>query len=189
VYKAGILEEGQFMYSDHGCRCERKSLSFRWIESGRGTFKIYVYQCHKCGASSPPVSAKKLSYQQRFSEDVKEFDEELRKRWMDGQDARIQTEIAEREAERERLRMERKEFYNDYIKNDPRWRALSNKAIERAGGVCEGCGNRPATQAHHLTYEHLGNEFLWELRAVCRQCHERVHNIPNGTNGFVIRSR
>ena len=33
----------------------------------------------------------------------------------------------------------------------------------------------PATQAHHLTYEHMGDEFLWELKAVCRPCHERWH--------------
>jgi hypothetical protein len=30
---------------------------------------------------------------------------------------------------------------------------------------------------HHVTYKNMGNEFLWELRAICAVCHERVHDI------------
>ncbi len=68
--------------------------------------------------------------------------------------------------------------YEAYLRT-PEWKAKSRLVIERAGGVCEGCGIERATQTHHLTYTHVGNEFLWELRAVCRGCHERWH----GRNG------
>jgi 5-methylcytosine-specific restriction endonuclease McrA len=47
--------------------------------------------------------------------------------------------------------------------------------LQRANGHCEGCGQRKAVQVHHLTYEHVGQEFLWELRAVCSECHDRLH--------------
>jgi 5-methylcytosine-specific restriction endonuclease McrA len=47
--------------------------------------------------------------------------------------------------------------------------------IERADGLCEGCRSAEAVHVHHLTYKHCGNEFLWELVAICRECHERVH--------------
>jgi 5-methylcytosine-specific restriction endonuclease McrA len=30
---------------------------------------------------------------------------------------------------------------------------------------------------HHLTYQNAGNEFLWELVAICRECHARYHAI------------
>jgi 5-methylcytosine-specific restriction endonuclease McrA len=64
--------------------------------------------------------------------------------------------------------------YDRYL-NSPEWRAKSQKVIERAGGVCEGCLERKATQAHHISYRHIFNEFLWELRAICEPCHERAH--------------
>lgn len=65
--------------------------------------------------------------------------------------------------------------YESHIKSD-KWKSIRQKVIQRAHGICEGCGFRPAAQAHHLTYEHLGEEFLWELRAVCLTCHERIHS-------------
>ena len=64
--------------------------------------------------------------------------------------------------------------YAAYLKS-PEWRAKSKLVILRAQGICEGCRERPATQAHHLTYEHRFNEFLWELVAICDDCHTRIH--------------
>lgn len=49
------------------------------------------------------------------------------------------------------------------------------RVLLRAGRKCEGCGEE-ATQVHHLTYEHVFEEFLFELIAVCRGCHERLHD-------------
>ncbi len=64
--------------------------------------------------------------------------------------------------------------YDQYLKS-PEWRLKSKKVIERAGGICEGCLQRKATQAHHISYRHIFDEFLWELRAVCDACHDRAH--------------
>jgi len=36
-------------------------------------------------------------------------------------------------------------------------------------------GSEPATEVHHLTYQHVGHEFLFELVAICRECHTRWH--------------
>jgi 5-methylcytosine-specific restriction endonuclease McrA len=57
----------------------------------------------------------------------------------------------------------------------PKWKALRKKVIERANGICEGCGRNKATQAHHLTYERVGDEMLFDLVAVCDECHSKVH--------------
>jgi hypothetical protein len=27
-----------------------------------------------------------------------------------------------------------------------------------------------------VSYEHVGREFLWDLKAVCLPCHERAHS-------------
>ena len=62
----------------------------------------------------------------------------------------------------------------------PRWSELRRQVYLRAGGICEGCGKRPIAEVHHLSYEHLGNEFLWELKGLCSPCHERLHGIARG---------
>lgn len=40
--------------------------------------------------------------------------------------------------------------------------------------LCEGCGKARATQVHHKTYRNLGDEFLFELVALCDACHKRL---------------
>jgi 5-methylcytosine-specific restriction endonuclease McrA len=64
--------------------------------------------------------------------------------------------------------------YDEYLKG-LEWTSKREKVFARAGGLCEGCGQRPAEDVHHLTYRHIYNEFLFELVAVCRMCHDRIH--------------
>jgi 5-methylcytosine-specific restriction endonuclease McrA len=51
--------------------------------------------------------------------------------------------------------------------------------LERDGHVCQACLSRKATQAHHLSYEFVGHEPLFELVAVCDKCHDHLHKIRN----------
>jgi 5-methylcytosine-specific restriction endonuclease McrA len=69
--------------------------------------------------------------------------------------------------------------YDAYLAS-PEWQARRRLVLKRANGMCEGCGLRPAAQVHHLTYQHVGAEFLWELRAVCLECHQALHPGGNG---------
>jgi hypothetical protein len=39
--------------------------------------------------------------------------------------------------------------------------------------LIHGC-NTYASDIHHISYAHIGDEALWDLRAVCRQCHKKV---------------
>lgn len=64
--------------------------------------------------------------------------------------------------------------YEAYLQTEE-WRAKRLKVLKRANWSCEGCGEQPATQVHHLSYLHLGSELLWELKAVCPACHARCH--------------
>lgn len=72
-------------------------------------------------------------------------------------------------------RQHRREWYHYYLTTDA-WDRRRKAVLRRARNACEGCGrnNRPL-QVHHMTYENVGDEFLWELRAVCDECHERCH--------------
>ncbi|MGO9461359.1 MAG: HNH endonuclease [Rhodomicrobium sp.] len=64
--------------------------------------------------------------------------------------------------------------YNAYLESKE-WREKRERVLKRENGQCEGCGIKPATQVHHRTYAHVFNEFLFELVAVCDDCHEQLH--------------
>src|SRR5262249_17294921 len=83
-------------------------------------------------------------------------------------------------AERTRQAEEWRDAYESYL-SSPEWDDRRALVLKRARGICEGCGQVPATEVHHLTYSHVGNELLWQLVAVCRRCHARVHNPEDGT--------
>jgi 5-methylcytosine-specific restriction endonuclease McrA len=55
------------------------------------------------------------------------------------------------------------------------WAKKRRGVLKRSNGVCEGCGESAPEHVHHLTYEHLGDEFLFELVAICAACHQRIH--------------
>ena len=64
--------------------------------------------------------------------------------------------------------------YSDYLLS-PEWAKRRDAVIERCSGLCEGCGNAPVDHVHHLTYDNIGDEFLWQLVGVCAPCHARAH--------------
>lgn len=68
-------------------------------------------------------------------------------------------------------------LYAEYLKS-AEWADRRDRVMARAGGVCEGCRERAATEVHHLTYEHITREFLFELVAICGECHARYHGQP-----------
>ncbi len=76
--------------------------------------------------------------------------------------------------------------YDVYLAS-PEWQAKRAKILKRANGICEGCLERKATQVHHLTYEHVYHEFMFELIAVCDKCHARLH-IENKDDGQLVEN-
>lgn len=70
------------------------------------------------------------------------------------------------------------EAYRQYL-TTPIWREKRRRVIQRAGGICEGCGSARATQVHHLTYKRVGREMLFDLVAICEDCHHSLHEKRN----------
>jgi len=73
--------------------------------------------------------------------------------------------------------------YDAYLMSAP-WRAKRQRVLQRAAGLCEGCGETRATQVHHLRYprdcapgsdEWIAKEKLFDLAAICRRCHDDMH--------------
>jgi 5-methylcytosine-specific restriction endonuclease McrA len=55
------------------------------------------------------------------------------------------------------------------------WKERRELVMQRSNGTCEGCRLKSASEVHHLTYINWGNEFLFELVALCENCHDRIH--------------
>ncbi len=73
----------------------------------------------------------------------------------------------------------RYQAYVAYI-NSPEWRAVRQRYFQSRlyKGRCAGCGATGVTlDVHHRTYRRLGHEWLGDLIAVCRRCHDTIHNM------------
>lgn len=64
--------------------------------------------------------------------------------------------------------------YYDYIESDG-WREKADRAKLRAGMRCQLCNRYGTLNAHHRTYERLGNELEEDLIVLCRDCHKMFH--------------
>jgi hypothetical protein len=58
-----------------------------------------------------------------------------------------------------------------YIKSEA-WRVKADAAKQRAGHRCQVCNKSGQLDAHHRTYERLGNELPEDITVLCRECHE-----------------
>jgi hypothetical protein len=71
--------------------------------------------------------------------------------------------------------------YGEYLESD-HWKEVRSWFWARnKNRHCRGCSGKPE-QIHHVTYKRLGAEKPYDLVAVCRSCHEAVHEseLPNG---------
>lgn len=141
--------------------CGHKRAELRRYILGNGGVQMRK-QCLDCGApASDPIRHATL---ERPVESYPEADKGLMERLH-------QEQLAAREARSEKRRAW---YRNEYLQS-AQWREKSALVLKRANHTCECCGTRRATQAHHLTYECVGEEPLWHLKAVCRECHEWLH--------------
>lgn len=142
------------------CDHQETEVRRRRIRDGRTQYR---QQCKRCGKSIGGAVSKK-----ELRGETLEFDEVAEQRFMNDMAARRKRRAEQR---REQWFAE----YNQYLQSDE-WATRREKVMKRAGGVCEGCRENRATQVHHLTYDNVGRELLFELVAICDDCHEIAHS-------------
>jgi hypothetical protein len=151
--------------------CEHPQTALRWrIRADK--IGIWAEQCLQCGGQVRAVS--KNDPRIRMLTERVAFDETIRQRWEQRATAVLERQRQAMEAEKNAQSAEWWKRYDAYLKT-PAWRSKRAQVLERANGMCEGCRRRKAEQVHHLTYEHVGDEFLFELVAICNACHHRLH--------------
>lgn len=152
--------------SPTGWECSHPiSLPVRRIASNRAMH--YVYQCQDCGANIGSVA--KHDRLALAPSDIGQWDDELRQRWWDTQsELRMRHFALIQEQRRDAWFEEATDYYASL-----QWHRKSRAVIER-DKTCQACLRRPATEAHHLTYDHWMQEPLFDLVGVCHPCHEKI---------------
>jgi hypothetical protein len=139
--------------------CDGTRIELRQRKIANGSIQ-YVYQCLSCGrAASNPLRRSKVENPERLLA----WDGNIAKRDEVARKAASEIEKATWFAE-----------HDVYFKT-AKWQKKREVVLKKAKGICEGCGERKATQVHHLSYDHWKHEMLWELVAICGDCHEMVH--------------
>jgi len=141
------------------CGHPRSVVTARKVKGG-GT--QYVQQCVACGAKTSQALPK-----DQYASMACPFDEDLY----------ALGEKANSEHFKEVKEKERAEFfreYNQYL-SSREWQEKRKAVLLRAQGICEGCRSAKATQVHHLHYRRVFREMLFDLVAVCDECHDSCH--------------
>jgi hypothetical protein len=140
---------------------------------------MYGNQCRICGKNIGRI--KKAELTDRDRTEAVSFDESLRtkrhERWLQRYEE-LNKDWFRRNVEKQKEERRRKSetwfnSYSDYLSSE-KWRSKSQLVIMR-DKICQACLRNPATQAHHKTYDNVGDEPLFDLVGVCKPCHEKLH--------------
>lgn len=148
-------------------RCQHRDQALRYRAYGAKN-RQYVMQCLTCGQQQRSVP--KLDPMIRaLTELPPDFDTELSSRYWEDRFATIKRRQEEEQATR-------RDQYRIYL-DSPEWRRRRALRLALDNGLCQakmiGCAKR-ATEVHHLSYRHCGNEPLFELASVCGNCHRAI---------------
>lgn len=67
--------------------------------------------------------------------------------------------------------------YEKYLKSG-HWKEFRKRFLARKKPKgCWSCGRKGRLDLHHVTYERLGRERIGDVVAICRTCHDEVHDL------------
>jgi hypothetical protein len=159
---------------------------YRYHYSDGGILQLFN-QCTSCGKKADKGGSLKHSIIDNFKEKVRtgeinKFDDDLYKNKSSiyenyGKycELKYYKKQQEREQEREQNSIEWFKQHNEYLQTN-QWKAIRLKVLKRDNNLCQGCLEAPATEVHHLNYDHWKNELMFELLSVCYDCHHnKIH--------------
>jgi len=159
---------------------------YRYHYSEGGILQLFN-QCTSCGKRADKGGSLKHSTIDNFKEkvirgEINKFDDDLYKNKSSVYEnynkylgLKYYKKQQEREEEREHDKTEWFKKHNEYLLTD-QWKAIRLKVLKRDNFLCQGCLEAPATEVHHLSYNHWRFELMFELLSVCSNCHHnRIH--------------
>jgi 5-methylcytosine-specific restriction endonuclease McrA len=148
--------------------CKHEYSLRRRIIAGGGV--VYLRQCDVCGEKGQAIKHATLTDDEKAA--AVPYDPDLEPRvWV----SKLEAWQLEHEARQRTGTPWSNWYYYGYLQSAT-WKKRKDAAMKREHYLCGACGCERATHVHHLTYEHVGQERLWELIAVCAECHDDIHN-------------
>lgn len=146
-------------------------LTVRQIKSGPRR----AHQCLRCGAmTNAPITDE---HRAKSFSDLPSFNEDLKERFNQAQsDAYALASVVSLDKLQQQRNSKNRQWwdwYNQYTQSG-QWQNRRQKVLERDSYRCQACLEKEATEIHHLNYDHVGNEPLFDLIAVCHSCHESI---------------
>jgi len=65
-------------------------------------------------------------------------------------------------------------LYQEYLRSEE-WKQKRSEVLYRDGNCCQLCGDEDNLRVHHLTYNRVGDEALFDLVTLCSHCHANEH--------------
>lgn len=109
-----------------------------------------------------------------------DFDEALNEKYFE---VLRKKRLEEYKKNREESKNEFFKEYSIYLKSE-KWNLKREKVLQRDSHLCQACLNRRATQVHHLSYEFVYDEPLFDLTSVCTECHNKIHDLRDKQNKY-----
>lgn len=146
-------------------QCDHKKTEMRYKMCSNGTKHLCI-QCLICGARTTGTNW--LPQEGVDMSSVKPLDESLEREY-------TKKTASERNAKLKEEKRLRHLEYERYIRESPDWWSIRERVMRRDNHWCQACFEKTATEVHHTTYANLYQEILWELKAVCSECHRKIH--------------
>ena len=154
------------------CNHPRQEPRERWVRNGT---KHFVLQCLVCGSQVRPLRRDEIAERQDAMVN-RGFDEDLQRQYQEER----RREIDHWRARRDQIRQHRADLwwnrYNAYL-DSTEWQERRQRRLQLDNFQCQarmvGCTGR-ASDVHHLTYDHVFDEPLFDLISVCRMCHDKI---------------
>jgi hypothetical protein len=158
--------------------CIHNEQAVKWRVRRNGMC-VWVLQCEQCGQEIRTL--KKTSPEVMGVIEKVPFDEEASDIWSTWAREEYQRRYECWREHRQHLFQEEQErqdrewwkAYNHYLIT-PTWKKRRALVLKRDDHICQCCLTNRATEVHHLSYAHVGNERLWELQSICKPCHDRI---------------
>lgn len=155
-----------------GCECGSEEARVVKRANAAGVWSVCL-QCMKCGRS---LGSGIRRVDHPNWEEYPNWDEDIRRRYWREREENWRLHYQQRELEARQERDNRKAQYSWWLATSSEWRTARGKVMERSGWICEACLVAPAMQVHHLHYSAGKLPPAWLLKAVCVDCHNRLHD-------------
>jgi len=138
-------------------------------------------QCFSCGLKDGKFYKFELVGGGKAVERLPDFNKELETQYYE---RKREKSIKEWESKRLEKRQEFFDEYQVYLQSE-KWKTKRLKVLERDNYKCKACESNKATQVHHMSYEFVYDEPLFDLISVCKRCHDKIEHIKKTNKGLL----